>query len=441
MRPAATFLAGRAERGFSLAEMIVVVFLLGVAMLGILAVFDASARINKNEQQVADAQGSVRFGIYQMTRAIRMAGSGGLYLRQAVLNAPDPNLLGTTVPGNKYDNVGAGTFVTPLTGANIPVRPGTDMIEVRGVIGSPLLGFDAATGCGPTFGTSPCTGSTTELKTATTVQGIYPHVNNDAVNRPQFAAVDTYTQGALPANPMLVIVSFGGASIDPTHNGCTLPQNLYNVGTLKAPTTLVASSTFGQIDFDSSVAKEFNTEKPDVLGAVAPGLSTVRRAGVLDDFLYFIDNSDPNHPALAWGTRRGDKFDVVPLADDVEDMQIAYGVDGDNNGAINRTVDPTDTDPDQNVSNQANSDEWAPNVPTEPAYTAAQFVDANNCELLHGVMISLVARSKDPDPTYRSPFAQGIVIMNGLAPAAGTGQFRRRVQTLKINLRNYAFPG
>ena len=66
--------------------MIVVVFLLAIAMLGILAVFDASARINKSEQDVADAQGAVRYGIYQMTRAIRMAGAGGLYVTQAVLN-------------------------------------------------------------------------------------------------------------------------------------------------------------------------------------------------------------------------------------------------------------------------------------------------------------------------------------------------------------------
>ncbi|HTO77023.1 MAG TPA: prepilin-type N-terminal cleavage/methylation domain-containing protein, partial [Thermoanaerobaculia bacterium] len=55
--------------GFTLIEMIVVVLLLSIAMLGILAVFDASARINKSEQDVADAQGAVRYGVYQMTRA------------------------------------------------------------------------------------------------------------------------------------------------------------------------------------------------------------------------------------------------------------------------------------------------------------------------------------------------------------------------------------
>jgi hypothetical protein len=57
-------------------------------------------------------------------------------------------------------------------------------------------------------------------------------------------------------------------------------------------------------------------------------------------------------------------------------------------------------------------------------------------------MISLLAKAHDPDPTYRGPAAQGYKLMN--EPAAlpvNTGNYRRRVQTLKINLRNYAFHG
>ena len=59
--------AAARHRGFTLVEMIVVTLLLLIAMLGLLAVFDASARINKSETDVADAQGAVRYGIYQMT--------------------------------------------------------------------------------------------------------------------------------------------------------------------------------------------------------------------------------------------------------------------------------------------------------------------------------------------------------------------------------------
>ena len=110
-----SLLRARLDGGFTLIEMIVVVLLLAIAMLGILAVFDASARINKSEQDVADAQGAVRYGVYQMTRAIRMAGSGGLFVTQAVLNRPDPHLPGITV------GLGA-TATTTSTGA-IRQRP------------------------------------------------------------------------------------------------------------------------------------------------------------------------------------------------------------------------------------------------------------------------------------------------------------------------------
>src|SRR5262249_42859026 len=143
---------------------IVVAFLLALAMLGILAVFDASARINKSETQVADAQGAVRLGVYQMSSTIRMAGSGGLFVTQAVLNHADPDLAAsgiTVVNGvdaNSYDNVQVGTIVTGLDGPH-PVRPNTDMIEVRGVFNSPLVGFDqtAQNGCVACTGSVPLT--------------------------------------------------------------------------------------------------------------------------------------------------------------------------------------------------------------------------------------------------------------------------------------------
>src|SRR5262249_27032192 len=202
-----------AQRGFTLIETIVVVFLLALAMLGILAVFDASARINKSEQDVADAQGAVRYGIYQMTRAIRLAGAGGLFLTQAVLNRPDPDVAGVTLPSGTYDNVPSGTIVAGLSG-NAPVRPGTAMIQVRGVINTPLIGFDPSSGCN-----DECVGNASALtaKVITSNPTLGQHVNQDAANRPQFAAIDTYTAGASGGAPMMVIVSAN----DDIHTGCS----------------------------------------------------------------------------------------------------------------------------------------------------------------------------------------------------------------------------
>ena len=460
----------RLQSGFTLIEMIVVVMLLAIAMLGILAVFDASARINKSEQDVADAQGAVRYGIYQMTRAIRMAGAGGLFVTQAVLNRPDPDLAGITVgSANGYDNV-TGASVRNLAGTLVPVRDGTDMIEIRGVINSPLLGFDLSSGCGTCTGTSALLAKTITFSTTTGRQ----HVNDDAAQRPQFAAIDAYTAGATATNTMLVLVSGN----DDIHGGCSVPfgpqqysQPTYNVGAITAPTNLLgATPTFGTVNFADGVAVQFNSENPANGAVDAHVLPSVRRAGILDDWIYFIDNSDPNHPALAQGIRRGSSFDVVTLADDVEDMQIAYGVDTNGNSAINRLLPAAGNDTDLNVSNQVDGDEWVPNVPGENTpYTTGQFqsdaaaVAAGfphagsaiaHCPRLHGVMVSLVAKSKDPDPTYRAPASVGFRVMNtpvtvappipdvARYPALSTEpHFRRRIQTLKINLRNYAFEG
>ena len=474
--------------GFTLVEMIVVVLLLSIAMLGILAVFDASARINKSEQDVADAQGAVRYGVYQMTRAIRMAGSGGLFVTQAVLNHRDPQLPGITIvnsaDGDSFDNVESGTTVTNTQGTAMPVRPGTDMIEVRGVLNSPLLAFDGDPGNGCQGGTTACVGSVAVNVKSTTNLG---HVNDDATNRPQFSAIDVYTAGVTGAMPMMVLVA---SNID-IHSGCSgnpagtpspsrYPQSLYNVGVITAPTDLINTQTFGNVDFSYSGGFrviEYDNENPLdsalILGYNFPSgiKNPLKAVGVLDDLVYFIDNTDPQHPGLAQGSRRGAAFDVVRIADDVEDMQIAYGVDLDGDNRITRygpTTPPDDTD--LNVSPILNDDEWVPNVDGETALTPDQFQSdalaagasppfphggpqpAAHCPRLHGVMISLIAKSRDPDPTYKADGSLGFRVMNSpvsinppypdvaaYPTPSLEPHYRRRIQNLKINLRNYAF--
>lgn len=456
----------RASRsaGFTLVEMIVVTLLLLIAMVGLLAVFDASARINKNETDVADAQGNVRYGIYQMTRAIRMAGVGGLYVTQAVLNHNDASMPGITTPVSRsYDNVGNNVTVTDTNGRNWPVRVGTDMIEVRGVLFSPLLGFVEEAGCAPCVGTVPL-----NVNPITGNAAVGQYLNNDPTIRPQFASIDAYTAGATAAKPMFVIVQEAKgeehACADPSPVGVhRYPQAPYNVGVITNPTQLGSSNTFGNVDFADAagLGPRFNIELPSLTpGRDATAFSQIKRAGILDDVVFFIttdSTTDPTgiHPFLAQGIRRGSAFDVSRLADDVEDMQVAYGIDGDGDGSVTRSgtcaPDPTD-DPDLNYSTTAGCDEWTPNAVTELAPDDAQFQQqdpfnpthdgsAIHCPRLHAVMISLLAKAHDPDPTYKGPAATGYKTMNSTAAPIGPGAYRRRIQTLKINLRNFAFQG
>jgi hypothetical protein len=302
------------------------------------------------------------------------------------------------------------------------------MIEIRGVINSPLLGFDLATGCepcSPVSGCSPCVGSAT-VDVAVRTQN--EHVNDDAAQRAQFALIDDYTATA-NTKPMLVLVSFN----DDIHTGCSVngilplyPQVPYNVGALNQKTTLVTSRTFPAVDFTDAAAKEFNPETPAEAGSTRRGEEPpARRHPGRPDLLRRQHRSSTR---AGQGTRRGNTFDGVTLADDVEDMQIAYGVDKNGNSAID-------------------DDEWSPDTPLKTLYVANDFKSAFGCPLLHGVMITLIAKSHDPDPTYKAPTAHGIVVMNSPTAAGnpreypGYAQYRRRLQTLRINLRNYAYEG
>lgn len=224
---------------------------------------------------------------------------------------------------------------------------------------------------------------------------------------------------------------------------------------------------FGTVDFTAQRAEYFNSEMPSLgVSTAATPVVKPRRVGVLDDIVFFIGllpttgvGADPNgdHPFLGQGIRRGDKFEITILAEDVEDLQIAYGVDGNDDGAVTRSgagpfTDPLNRDP--NASTVADDDEWRPNVTGETALFADTdfqkqnpYVDghtgvppAAHCPRLRGVIVSLLAKAHDPDPTYKGPAAQGYLIMDSTAtPVAGN--IRRRVQSLKINLRNYAFQG
>jgi len=433
--------------GLTLVESVVAAFLFAVLLLAALALWDSATRIHKSEIEIADAQRSVRYGLHQMARVVRSAGAGGLSVAQAVLVRPDPGLPGASVPPDgDYDNVVGGT-ITDLAGKDVPVRAGTDILEVRGVFDSPLLALDSASGCGS------CTGPGDLTARSVTASG---HVNDEPPRRAWFSEIDSYTAGASDRNPMFVLVA-GNDDLRPACSDGTAglaprpPQPSYRVGLLTAPARLAAAQTFGSVDFSDPLARELSTEDP--LDAPPPSDAAareLRRVGILDDVLFFIDDTDPLHPALARAVRRGRRFDVVSLAEDVEDLQVAYGVDGlygsDGvvpDGALGRLVAASENDPDPEVSTRAGGDEWAPNVAGERLFATGDFRSPARCPTLRAVQITLVARSRDPDPTFRGRGASGLHAMNSPGSARGSGAFRyrRRAETVTIGLRNFGSAG
>lgn len=110
------------DAGFTLVELLVSLAVTAVLILGVLATFDLSSRVNRVQMSVADLQQSMRVAQNEVVRLARMAGRGGLPANQAVL------LTNNVASGTKLDSTMAAS----------EVLEGTDIIRVRGVISGSL---------------------------------------------------------------------------------------------------------------------------------------------------------------------------------------------------------------------------------------------------------------------------------------------------------------
>ena len=188
------------------------------------------------------------------------------------------------------------------------------------------------------------------------------------------------------------------------------------------------------MDFGGTLGPRFNVELPSMHSRPrrGPVHAELKRAGILDDVVFFITtdpDDDPNglHPFLAQGIRRGNAFEVTRLADDVEDMQIAYGIDTDGDTTVTRQtaggccpIPPDDPDPnvlDDGRLRRVDAErgrrggpprryEFQQQNPFNPSHSGTPL--AIHCPRLHAVMISLLAKAHDSDPTYKGPAAPGL---------------------------------
>jgi hypothetical protein len=247
-----------------------------------------------------------------------------------------------------------------------------------------------------------------------------------------------------------------GTYLVPVYYVGLVPANTTGNWYTQTPTTFTFT-----MDPQNAGAQKFNAVPP-----TASSLDKPYSAGAVDEIFFFVDEGANNesastldtHPSLAEAIfdPSSGNWEIQPLIENVEDFQVAYGVDGIDGTPHNGGISPAA------FSSAANGDEWVGNAMNEVAtklpLTATDpkrvdaFIDSSVpsgpsapapvVAALRSVMVGLVVKSNDPDFVYDGPGARGFLLFDSTAKSfsdpTSTGRpFRRRLQRFAVSLRNY----
>lgn len=405
------------QKGFTLVELAVSLFVTVSVMLGVLMLFDFSNKLSRVQSNVTDMQQSLRVAQYDVTRLIRMAGRGGL----PVGTLPSGAALAVR------DNVPAGSRIGG--GVDTPeVVPGSDVLTVRGVFTAPL--YQLASADPATFqldvqGGVPV-GGTLRVRSATPT-GIPQDLRalRDAVteNRPE---------GLLLVSPqnsdLYAIVELVPAASDVTAN----PDEL----------RIAFRITGGAHTADYA---RFSSAGP---GTYPPNLTNAAFLGIVEEYRFYVrqDFAVDGNPASDL-TPRLSRARVYPgteapyegeeanwradVADNIVDLQVALGLDtpyaggtvaaNPTQGVIAETADGQD-------------DDWLLNG--ERSFDPAFLANAD----LHYVRLNTLARTDRRDKEFQA--AELVRIENRAFNASSPSNsrddrmFRRRLLRTVVDMRN-----
>jgi len=421
-------------RGMTLIETLITLAVLATVMVGLYTLLDRSNTLAKQETNVSEAQQSSRAGIYELSRVTRQARVGGLFWANAIL--PIEN------------NSAGGSNMTDLSGIAHYVRKGTDVLGVRGIFSGDKYYFAA--------GDIACAGS------CATTTSITVTIHNASTG-----GVSNFATGSAPSlinktRPFYFVVAAGQNEL------VTVGAKQYLVPTYVVGLVNTGGTWYTQTATTFAFVmnpQDAGAKKMNAAPSVASSIDKPFSGGVLDDVRFFVDegpvdassSSLDTHPTLAEATLDPStgQFDIQPLVAEVEDFQVAYGVDGADGTTHDHGISPAKFD-----TSATNKDEWVGNVANEisstlplsasdPKYVAA-FIDgtvisgssdpALAVAALRSVLLSLVIKSTDPDLVYGGPGARGFKLLDSTIKTftTATGRpYRRRIQSFAVSLRNY----
>lgn len=331
-----------------------------------------------------------------LTRDIASAGTGGL--------GPGDGLVPLS------DNSPGGLVFYEATGESSIVRAGTDQIAVRGVLRSPLLALeprDRATGQ-PFSGAGDSPGEI-QSEPRKALLRVWARAAAPGVESAVLDAVASrlrVTPVPATAKRFFLVADAEGryavARID------SVDEHALSAGDCRPEGTGCFLAL--TLDFTDADAVAFNRQRdpgaPQALGALAAG-------GVFDEIVYFVARgnlgrppdyffaSDPltaayPHPWLAAARSvGGGRFEISRVAEDIEDLQVAWGLSPD--------ADPV----------------WHGDRPGSPAPRPADLEDALGRPLLKAVRIALVAKSAARRPSGAPPVKVPGPIFNAPEPDPG----------------------
>lgn len=388
-----------AHAGFSLVELLVSLAVASLLLTGVLAAFNLNSRLARVQTQVADMQQSSRVSQYDVTRITRMTGRGGLPAAIGYNAADDAiEALALELRNNVASNTQIGGVGTP------DVVEETDVLTVRGVFSSPIYQVDLLM-TGPVDPLSDTgTLSLGYLSPSGVPQNMQPIA--DAVNAAEGGDTDALILVSSVGTDYAVVELTGGVVTSGGGEVVTVQLNFAQAG--------------GEHTAEYLALTENNV--------FPPAMTRVAYVGLLEEYRYYV-RDDPDGPSRLSRARfypgtetphYSNPTAQEDVADNVLDLQIAFGIDRNADGQFDDVNEWLWDDPDDDPTDVA----WANKQP-------------------YYLRINTLARTNRPDPKYRDPAIDFVENREYDEPAEPTSEaeilarsHRRKLLRNTVDLRN-----
>jgi len=396
----------RPEAGFTLVELLVSLAVLVVVLLAMLALFDATNKVAHAQTNIAEAQQNVRVAQDQVLKMTRMAARGWSVGELVGLHPNDQILV--------EDNVGASTYVDGSTTAALKVLPGTDILRLRGVInGSIYAVTDGPGGAG-------------QLEPEVVLDKFPPWSYGTSNGSGGFEQeIDQWQKAKDAGNSFKLLL------ISRLADMAIAPAKVESI-----------SGTSVRLSFKPDEAltsyKEMQ-DPPDPADVDAHGVKAVWLSeaphhpidlvGIVEEYAFYV-RENGGHPRLSMarfqpGTNLayGGKEENLhqDIADDILDLQVAMGIDGDDDHEIS-------------------ADEWWNAKINKAAPYQARLTSTPN---LYYLRITTLGRTAGRDFQYEAPLISAIENNNydeaatqGTTATIVNRSYHRRLLRTVIDVRN-----